>query len=393
MDEVCASGLMTMSSLALMIVRVHHGRGGAGGYTNETVYSLRQRDNRRSLAERLLLYMLPGLAVAIGALLGLLTSDHISPVLVVLTALVTVCGFAVPPAVDALSDRVSRRAQHQQLLAQRSDTAAAQRAEQLRSHFHPRGRGILPSLVREGSYFMGRLRVLRELVDWINGAGLDVAWSRVVTGAPGSGKSAVLGRLVSLADAGQPNEVLATAPAGTRPPVGSISMAVHVRGRTADEVAAEISQALTIDEGTCSGLLAHLREDVEHRPTVVVVDGVDEAADAHRLIVDLLEPLAAASERTGIRLLVGTRRGGEDHLLRLFGASALILDLDDEQYLDRRDVAEYVCSTLLADPDPQVRTPYRARPALAEKVAVAVAARAGLQFSRGTAHGAVSDGI
>ncbi|WP_371749582.1 AAA family ATPase [Streptomyces sp. NBC_01283] len=344
------------------------------------MYSLRQRDNRRSLAERLLLYMLPGLAVAIGALLGLLTSDHISPVLVVLTALVTVCGFAVPPAVDALSDRVSRRAQHQQLLAQRSDTAAAQRAEQLRSHFHPRGRGILPSLVREGSYFMGRLRVLRELVDWINGAGLDVAWSRVVTGAPGSGKSAVLGRLVSLADAGQPNEVLATAPAGTRPPVGSISMAVHVRGRTADEVAAEISQALTIDEGTCSGLLAHLREDVEHRPTVVVVDGVDEAADAHRLIVDLLEPLAAASERTGIRLLVGTRRGGEDHLLRLFGASALILDLDDEQYLDRRDVAEYVCSTLLADPDPQVRTPYRARPALAEKVAVAVAARAGSSF-------------
>ncbi|MFJ5731507.1 AAA family ATPase [Streptomyces paradoxus] len=341
---------------------------------------MRQRDNRRSLTERLLLYMLPGLAVAIGALLGLLTSDPVSPVVVVLTALVMVCGFAVPPAVDALRHRISRRAQHQQLLAHRSDTAAAQRAEQLRSHFHPRGRGILPSLVREGSYFMGRLRVLRELVAWINGADLDVALSRVVTGAPGSGKSAVLGRLVSLADAGQPDGVLASAPAGTRPPVGSISMAVHVRGRTADEVAAEISQALTIDEGTCSGLLAHLREGFEHRPTVVVVDGVDEAADAHRLIVDLLEPLAAASERTGIRLLVGTRRGGEDHLLRLFGASALVLDLDEEQYLDRRDVAEYVYSTLLADPDPQVRTPYRARPALAEKVAAAVAARAGSSF-------------
>jgi WD40 repeat protein len=327
-----------------------------------------------------MIHLLPGLAVAIGALLGLLTSDRVTPAMVVLTALVIACGFAVPPAVDWLRDRAARQAAHEQTLARRADAVAAQRAEQLRGHFHPRGRGVLPSAVRGGSYFIGRVQVLRELVDWIKDDGPDATRSRVVTGAPGSGKSAVLGRLVTLADTELRHEALATAPTGTLPPVGAITIALHVRGRTADEVAAEISQALSIDEATCGGLLAHLREGFRPRSTVVAVDGVDEAADAHRLVVDLLEPLAAASGRTGIRLLVGTRRGGQDDLLRLFGASVLVLDLDAARLLDRRDLAEYVRRTLLAEPDPQVRTPYRARPELAATVADAVAARAGSSF-------------
>ncbi|MGV9456607.1 NACHT and WD repeat domain-containing protein [Streptomyces sp. NPDC003635] len=327
-----------------------------------------------------MIYILPGLAIALGALLGLLTSDPVTPAIVILTVLIVVLGFVAPPVVDELRDRVSQRAQHQQLMTRQAEHAASERAEQLRSHFHPRGRGILPSIVRDGSYFIGRVQALRELVDWINGNGPDITRSRVVTGAPGSGKSAILGRLVSLAHAELRSAVLATAPLETRPPVGSISAAVHVRGRTADEVAAEITRALAIDEVTCSGLLAHLREASSPQPGVIVVDGVDESADASQLIIDLLEPLAAASERTGIRLLVGTRRGGQSHLLRLFGASAVVLDLDEERYLDRRDVTEYVRRTLLAEPDPQIRSPYRARPELATMVAAAVAARAGSSF-------------
>ncbi|MEU6676658.1 WD40 repeat domain-containing protein [Streptomyces sp. NPDC046925] len=185
---------------------------------------------------------------------------------------------------------------------------------------------------------------------------------------------------MSLADAELRAALLATAPEDTLPPVGAISFAVHVRGRTVDEAAAAISQALAIDEVTSGGLLAHLREACPPRSAVVVVDGVDEAADPYRLVVDLLEPLAAAAERTGIRLLVGTRRGGDDGLLRLFGAAALVLDLDAERYRDQHDLAEYVRRTLLAEPDPQVRTPYRTHPGRAATVAAAVAARAGSSF-------------
>ncbi|MFI7320692.1 hypothetical protein [Streptomyces venezuelae] len=335
---------------------------------------------RRPPTERLLLYLLPGLGASIGAVLGVLTSDHVTTPLVVLTALLIVCGFAVPPAVDRLRDRAATRDEQERQRARTSDAAAAQRAEQLRGHFHPRGRGILPSIVREGSYFSGRVQVLRELVYWIRGEGPDAERARVVTGAPGSGKSAVLGRLVSLADDALRDGLLATAPAGTLPPAGAFAAAVHVRGRTVDEVAATMCRALTVDETTAGGLLAHLREEPDSRPAVVVVDGVDEASDPYHLVVDLLEPLAAAAERTGIRLLVGTRRGGDDGLLRLFGTSAVVLDLDADGYRDHRDIAEYVRRTLLAEPDPQVRTPYRARPAQAATVAVAVAARAGSSF-------------
>ncbi|MGW7080216.1 AAA family ATPase [Streptomyces sp. NPDC054866] len=343
------------------------------------MHSLRRRDNWWSLTVRLLIHLLPGVAVATGALLGLVSADRVTPVMVVLTALLMVSGIAVPPAVDRLRARAAQQTEEQLLLAQRLESAATERAEQLRGHFRPRGRGVLPSSLREGTYFAGRVQALRELTAWINAEGSDIARSRVVTGAPGSGKSAVLGRLVSLADARLRGET-PTAPDQPLPRIGALSAAVHVRGRTVDEVAAEIARALTIDEATAGGLLANLREARDHRATVVVVDGVDEAADAQRLIVDLLEPLAAAAGRTGIRLLVGTRPGGQDDLLRLFGGSARVIDLDEARYLDRRDIAEYVRLTLLAESDPQLPTPYRPCPELAASVGAAVAVRCGRSF-------------
>ncbi|MEV0323704.1 WD40 repeat domain-containing protein [Streptomyces sp. NPDC050658] len=343
------------------------------------MHSLRRQDNRWSRTVRLLIHLLPGAAAAIGALLGLVSADRVTPAMAVLTALLVVTAILFPPIVDRLRERAARQAEHQRGLAQRLEGAAAERAEQLRGHFRPRGRGVLPSSLREGSYFAGRVRVLSELTAWINGGGSDVARSRVVTGAPGSGKSAVLGRLVSLADAGLRGETPA-APGQDLPEIGALCTAVHVRGRTVDEVAAEMSRALTIDETTAGGLLAHLREAREQRTTVAVVDGVDEAADPQRLVVDLLEPLAAASGRTGVRLLVGTRRGGADSLLRLFGGSARVIDLDEDRYLDQRDIADYVRLTLLAQSDPRISTPYRSRPELAASVGAAVAVRSGRSF-------------
>jgi hypothetical protein len=113
---------------------------------------------------------------------------------------------------------------------------------------------------------------------------------------------------------------------------------------------------------------------------VVLVDAVDEAADPYRLIVELLEPVASAAGRTKIRLLVGTRPGGDNGLLRLFGASAVIVDLDSPANLDARDVEEYAFRILVAADDPQVATPYRDRSQVAAEVARAVAARAGTSF-------------
>ena len=207
--------------------------------------------------------------------------------------------------------------------------------------------------------------------------------ARVVTGGPGSGKSAVLGRLVSLADpllrASLADTDVAGAPASAGPAVNAISIAVHARARTVDEVATELARALNLGESGAAGLLAALRQAPQSGCAAAVVDAVDEASDPYRLIVELLEPLASGADRTGIRLVVGARRGGGG-LLRLFGSSAVVLDLDDPAYLDPHDIEEYVQRILMAEQDPQAATRYRAQPELASAVARAVAARAGPSF-------------
>jgi hypothetical protein len=323
------------------------------------------------MATRLLVYLLPGSLAAVGALTALLSAERATTLTIVLTVAVVVLGFVVPPLVDWLRARHLRLVARQRLLTRRRAEATSRRAWQLRDHFEPRGRGVLPSSVRTGSYFTGRVQVLQELAGWLLGEPSDDNRARVVTGGPGSGKSAVLGRLASRADP-HPR-------AGAGPAMDAV-IAAHARGRTVDEVAADIAGALDVGEPGVAGLLAALREAARPRPAVVLADAVDEAADPYRLIVELLEPLASAAGRTGIRLVVGTRRGGGDGLLRLFGSSAVVLDLDDPRYLDPRDVEEYVRRTLLAEQDPQAATPYRERPALAAKLASGIAARAGASF-------------
>lgn len=92
---------------------------------------------------------------------------------------------------------------------------------------------------------------------------------------------------------------------------------------------------------------------------VVLVDAVDEAADPYQLIVELLEPVASAAGRTKVRLLVGTRPGGENGLLRLLGASAVIVDLDSPANLDARDIGLYGPGS---PPDFRQRKPRRSDP-------------------------------
>ncbi|MGN9913235.1 WD40 repeat domain-containing protein [Phytohabitans sp. LJ34] len=294
-----------------------------------------------------MVYLLPGAVAGVGALVGLLSGDEVRLPVLVLTLVLVGLGFVVPPVVDRLRDR-----------QQRVSAVVGRQVVQLHNHFEPRARGVLPTHLRKGSYFTGRRAVLADLIAWC-GDPLADPRGRLVTGDPGSGKSAVLGRLLELDRR-------------------SSAVAVHARGRTADEVGDEIAVGLRLDPVGATGLLAALRS--VRRRRVLIVDAVDEAIQPYQLIQDLLEPLAAGAAATGLRCVFGSRRGGEGGLLRAFGDSVVIRDLDSDEYLDHSDVAAYVRRTLLAEADRDVRTPYRDRPDLVGLVADAVASRAGSNF-------------
>ena len=71
-------------------------------------------------------------------------------------------------------------------------------AAELAEYWGPKARGVEVA-AQAGWYFTGREAALAELSGWLADPAADIQL-RVLTGDPGSGKSAVLGRLVTLAD-------------------------------------------------------------------------------------------------------------------------------------------------------------------------------------------------
>jgi WD40 repeat protein len=241
-------------------------------------------------------------------------------------------------------------------------------AAELAEYWGPKARGVEVA-AQAGWYFTGRQTAIEELSEWLSAPARDTQL-RVVTGDPGSGKSAVLGRLVTLADTG-PQGV---SDQGLVPPADGIAAALLARGKTADELLIELAATLGIAVST------GLADTVGSRPVfTVVIDALDEAADPPTVIERVILPLhSAASHERGPRLLVATRR--YEHLLESLPEARVTVDLDQGAYLSDTDVAEYVTKVLLAGDDPDSPTPYRDQPKLARAVAREVAAIAGHSF-------------
>jgi WD40 repeat protein len=240
---------------------------------------------------------------------------------------------------------------YEPLLPDGLDIAATRRLlseRDLLAHWGPRSRGV--ELESEaGDYFQGRAEALRALSSWLAG---DTGTIRIVTGRPGSGKSALLARLAVLSDAEHRKRVDIT---GNAPAVGAIDIAVHARGKTSSDVTAELAAALVCEPALPAVVAAAGRRS---RRPVVLVDALDEASDPPALVRDVLRELL--DERCA-RLLVGTR----PHLLSTLAAPEdAIIDLDAEAWFEPEDVEGYA-ARILGD-----------RPELA----AAVARRAGRTF-------------
>ncbi len=254
-----------------------------------------------------------------------------------------------------------------------------QRAGEMRNQFIPRIAG-----------FTGRHPALVGIARWLD-ARAD-ARPLIVTGDPGSGKTAVLGFLAALADPRRrPTVPQDGLPAGAIPGEDTIGVAIYAGNLTTGQILVGLATAAGIDDidpdpaalgGGVTRLLSGLRQ--RGSPLVAMIDALDEAADPPHLAEQLLRPLIERG-RGAIRPLLGTRRHVCEHLGRGWRDRCEVIDLDSSDYADPVALAAVVRRILAGDNSaagmPTGRTPFvSCESAVLDAVTAAIAEAAGNSF-------------
>ena len=246
-------------------------------------------------------------------------------------------------------------------------------------HWGPRARGVTLAAER-GWRFRGRrtaLEVVRNFLD----RPIPPRGPLVVTGSPGIGKSAVVARMVTTADRGIAKQLPAEDTA-VRATIGSVSCAVHAKGKTALEVAQVIARAASVrfpekpeDVEHVASWLAEAR-NAESGRFNLVIDALDEAAtpaDARLIATHLVRALAETGANLGIGVVVATRRDdASGSLFDYLQTAPVVVDLDTPALFELSDLEDYALATLRLVGDERPDSPY-ADPDIAFPVAKGIA--------------------
>lgn len=264
-----------------------------------------------------------------------------------------------------------------------------------REHFMRSASGL--EITESGWFFTGRRAILTEIVTWMRSS-VNAGGMLVVTGPPGAGKSAVVGRLALLADPATRATVLTRsgldAADPTVPGERAIDLGLHAREKTLEQVSDAVAAALGLPIGTA---IADLIASTRQHPWTLLVDALDEAAGDVIRIAEFLRDLAAA----GARVIVGSRpdrakatyRAATGPLLAALGPHHRI-DLGNDgapaREQTQRDIADYVALRLRSEPSPYLGQPNLE--AVTATVGRAVAERVSPSFlyARLAAHALVS---
>lgn len=245
------------------------------------------------------------------------------------------------------------------------------------AHFLGRASGRRPGMGDPSlGCFRGRAAELSGLVDWLDADG--PGGMRVVTGSPGSGKSALIGIVVCAAHPvlSRPTRDLWHHVAAA-PSVNDSLAAVHARQRSPRQVVESVAAQLAVprrdaESWTAATLVSQIRG--LESPPAVVIDALDESTDPRALLAEFILPLATARRMDGTPacwLLVAVRPWPEfDALLRYAAAAGEVVDLDAvpaaRLYADLHD---YVTDLLRSGTMYQKLAHRRARRAIADLVA------------------------
>ncbi|MEU6275985.1 WD40 repeat domain-containing protein [Streptomyces populi] len=256
------------------------------------------------------------------------------------------------------------------------------RSAEVDRHLVLSARGI--EVGETGWYFCGRERLLRRVIGWLEGAERGLF---AVTGSPGTGKSALLGRITTLSvptlrAVAEEEGALNDTPNAALPPLGSVDLALSCRNKTLDDCLHAVADALGLpahgDGWLPAAQVVQQVGDLGRRVTMVL-DGLDEAkaAEAVPIAADLLRPLA---DLPGVRVLVGTRPHRADGAAVSSDTGPLLQALtpDETAVLDdepdsRADLIAYARRRLLG----AEHSPLRGREALARDWALRIADASG----------------
>ncbi|MGV9450897.1 tetratricopeptide repeat protein [Streptomyces sp. NPDC003635] len=208
--------------------------------------------------------------------------------------------------------------------------------------------------VDEQSWFTGRTAEVNQVVEWVREGRPGL---HVVTGSAGTGKSAILGRVVSLSNPEERERLLREGREWSHalPEERSVAAHVHARGLTADLAADQFAGQLVRTgllparetRRNASELVGEVQRAVEEGAAapVLVMDGLDEArGEAFKIADELLARVAPYAV-----VVVSTRdmHSGEEGRPGLVGTLApegagLDLDEPEVQRQGLEDLREYV---------------------------------------------------
>ncbi len=254
------------------------------------------------------------------------------------------------------------------------------RAGAVDEHLVHAARGI--EVGETGWHFTGRTDLLRRIVSWLRDADRGMF---VVTGSAGTGKSALLGRIVTLSvpelrEMAEREGGLVGSQPDTLPPPHGIDVAIFARNKTVDDCVRAIASGFSIPMppggwDVMDLMIEEVGRIARIKLVTIVVDGLDEARRGQVTAIAsvLLRPLAA---QPGVRVLIGTRPdraggpmpapGAEHWVLKALGQAERAALEDEPDAKD--DLFKYALRRLTEPTD----SPLREHPDRAAEIAAAI---------------------